>query len=465
MSEGPLTDVGASLAMAAAAEAAIAATSAASCAVPPAPMHDITRELTDQDDGFRTPAKRRRVAGVIACSQDVVSETPEVGAQAPVTNSSVDSSPGVELQSSTYFSGVDRALALTGSYPIEASPASWPAVQPRLPFGKAEAAHRVYANDITLHLRALEQARLQPLLALSPHDDDEVADARAVAVDLAVNLCNVLSEPVLVVGELEWPNWSAATLQLTVSLLDRAIAALQLAPSELHVAGLACLFIALKYEGDYITCEDLALLSETCRFPADVEYGEEASEHTMTCAEQCQLCDDLLAMEARVLYGLGFEVSTWTTAAAWLEHYCALAAAADDDDDDAYDHAVQTKDGRREADVVGGLAGFLTDLSLYEASLTQRFAPSVVAAAALRLARHTRDLPPWSASLEAASGYKAADPHVEACVRCLHELHRAPRRGKDGRLSAIFATHDGPERGRVTRIRPATSYPPTAERV
>jgi hypothetical protein len=55
-----------------------------------------------------------------------------------------------------------------------------------------------------------------------------------------------------------------------------------------------------------------------------------------------------------------------------------------------------------------------------EAEMFLHFPPSVIAAAAVALSRHTLGVPAWEASMVAKTGYNVDD--FKDCLICLHEL-------------------------------------------
>ena len=217
------------------------------------------------------------------------------------------------------------------------------------------------------------------------------------------------------------------SLHLAMACFDEALAD-SAAPSA-RLSGLACLYVACKYEGD-----GWSHLSEFARRGA--------------CTT-----DELLSAESAILERLNFNIgpALCTTSKLWLDHY--MASAGDSADDT--DHNTVW------------LCDYLLEISLASLSVHSKFPPSVVAASAIRLARHVYKQPVWTASLSEISGYDGANLPVHLCTLKLHGLLRNTTkrliRGSSAAppCLAIKRYYECAQRGHVALL-PVPTQPPIA---
>jgi len=156
-------------------------------------------------------------------------------------------------------------------------------------------------------------------------------------------------------------------------------------------------------------------------------------------------------MECQVLYALSFEISLSTTSKSWSDRYLAtmMAAGGEPSEERSSDNSVEPMR------IVCWLSDYLCELALYK---TPRFAPSVVAAAAVCLARHTLALEPFSLALQDASGLSLAHSEVRSCIAHLHCLQRLEGVPGD-QLSAVFTKFARYDVGCVARLQPPAALP------
>lgn len=179
------------------------------------------------------------------------------------------------------------------------------------------------------------------------------------------------------------------TLFLAVNALDRYLARVHVSRSQLQLVGITCLWVACKYEEVY---------------PPVLADFVEITDSTYTGL-------DLIAMEEHVLHVLKYQLSI-PTAITFLQQYLQpqLPAAA-------Y--------GRQELDAVHTLAEYVLEISLLVPDML-KYKPSVVAAAALRLAHETLGLAgSGHNSCLTFSDWVTADSSkaVGACKGELHKMH------------------------------------------
>lgn len=168
------------------------------------------------------------------------------------------------------------------------------------------------------------------------------------------------------------------TLFLTVNLLDRFLSLHVVSRDELQLAGIACMWLAAKYEEIY------APSANNFCYITDNTYTE------------CQL----VKMEALVLSTLGFKL-TVPTAKIFLRR-CLQAAAADER--------------------LHYLASYLCEITLLQDGMLH-FLPSQIAAASVYLAQLMLEMQPaWDATLQHYSGYSVQQLGV--CVEAMWQLHK-----------------------------------------
>ncbi|XP_048613520.1 cyclin-A1-2-like [Brassica napus] len=187
---------------------------------------------------------------------------------------------------------------------------------------------------------------------------------------------------------------SPETLYLAVNCLDRYLSGNVITELNLQLLGVSCIMISAKYYGR----------GSVRAPPRQVESFCYITDYTYSSNE-------LLEMESCVLNYLKFELTT-PTANCFLSRF--------------------VPQGKREEEVLShllfeSLASYLCVLSLLDYAML-RYAPSLVAASAVFLARyvlHPSRKPSWSSTLEHYTRYRAE--HLEACVKNLLRLcHESP---------------------------------------
>jgi cyclin A len=154
------------------------------------------------------------------------------------------------------------------------------------------------------------------------------------------------------------------TLHLTLDLLNRYLSVAPVAREELQLAGIACMWVASKFEEIYApTARNFCYITDNT-----YDVGQ------------------LVDMEARVLATLGFTLAGPT--AKTFQRRFLQAAAADEQ--------------------LHYLAAFLLELSLMDEQLLHLL-PSQVAAGSVYLARAMLGRAPWDATLAHYSGHAEAD--------------------------------------------------------
>ncbi|KAJ4756541.1 Cyclin family protein [Rhynchospora pubera] len=225
------------------------------------------------------------------------------------------------------------------------------------------------ASDIYKHLRIAEAKKMPAHDFLETIQTDITPNMRAILIDWLVE---VAEEYRLV------PD----TLYLTVNYIDRYLSGNAISRQRLQLLGVACMFIASKYE------EICAPQVEEFCYITDNTYFK----------------DEALQMEASVLNFLKFEITS-PTAKCFLRRFIRAAQLCDEDSSMPLEF----------------LASYIAELSLLEYNLLC-YSPSFVAAASIFLAKFilhpTRN--PWSATLSHYTLYKPSE--LRECVNVLHRL-------------------------------------------
>jgi len=232
-----------------------------------------------------------------------------------------------------------------------------------------------YAEDIYAYLRQSEQKAMPKPTYMSKQPDISHS-MRSILVDWLVE-----------VGE-EY-KLQTETLYLAVSYIDRFLSYMSVQRSKLQLVGTAAMFIASKYEEIY---------------PPDVGEFVYITDDTYNKRQ-------VLRMEHLVLKVLGFDLSA-PTANVFLAQMCQMSKS-----DDKIHH----------------LAMYLCELSLLHGDTFLRFAPSVVSAASLALARHACGAADtWPECLVTLTGYTC-----DTLRDCLVSLHVVWREAADSQQQAI----------------------------
>lgn len=205
------------------------------------------------------------------------------------------------------------------------------------------------------------------------------------------------------------------TLHLTLDLLNRFLSLEPVPREELQLAGIACMWIASKFEEIY------APTARNFCYITDNTY------------DQTQLVD----MEARVLETLEFRLAL-PTGKTFQRRYL-QAAAADEE--------------------LHYLAAFLLELNLMDEQLL-KFLPSQMAAASVYLARSMLGRKPWDPTLAHYSRYSESDiVPVAAELAYTHAQIQA-----DGSFTAILEKYSSDRLRRVASRAPCAALLPHSER-
>ncbi|XP_050364357.1 G2/mitotic-specific cyclin C13-1-like [Argentina anserina] len=238
-----------------------------------------------------------------------------------------------------------------------------------------------YSPSMYKHLRKLEiEARNRPLYGYLEKVQNRITEhMREVLVDWLVEVA-------------EEYKFVSDTLYLTVSYIDRYLSSHIISKNKLQLLGVACMFIASKYE-------------EIC--PPRVEEFCYITDNTYKIEE-------VLEMERHVLKFLNFEIYTPTT-----KNFLRIFARAAQENSKSSDLRFEF------------LGGYLAELSLLDYCCVQ-FLPSVIAASAVFLSRFTvqPEVHPWSWDLQCYSGYRPSD--LQNCILVLHDL-QLNKRGSNSR--------------------------------
>ncbi|KAL8146184.1 hypothetical protein AgCh_004068 [Apium graveolens] len=225
------------------------------------------------------------------------------------------------------------------------------------------------ACDIYKHLRASEVKKRPSVDFMEKVQTDINISMRAILVDWLVEV----SEEYRLVPD---------TLYLTVNYIDRYLSGNVMDRQRLQLLGVACMMIASKYE-------------EIC--PPQVEEFCYITDNTY-------FKDEVFEMESAVLNFLKFEL-TAPTVKCFLRRFVRAAQAI-----------TEAPSMQLEC-----MSNYLAELSLLEYSML-RYAPSLVAASAIFLARFIL-LPlmkPWNSTLKHYAQYEPSD--LRECVNALHSL-------------------------------------------
>ncbi|GLG97444.1 G2/mitotic-specific cyclin-A [Gryllus bimaculatus] len=228
-----------------------------------------------------------------------------------------------------------------------------------------------YFEDIYKYLRHAEK-RSRAKANYMRQQPDVTASMRSILVDWLVE-----------VGE-EY-KLQTETLYLAVSYIDRFLSYMSVLRAKLQLVGTAAMFIAAKYEEV---------------FPPDVNEFAYITDDTYTKKT-------VLRMEQMILKVLSFDLSA-PTVLSFLNIY-SEGPLKSGFEETMSDHDKET---------IMYLAMFFSELSLVDGDPYLQFLPSVRAAAAIALARHTLEWRPvWTPALVKASGYQLSE--LLSCIKCL----------------------------------------------
>ncbi|KAF5296260.1 hypothetical protein FQA39_LY12597 [Lamprigera yunnana] len=208
-----------------------------------------------------------------------------------------------------------------------------------------------YRTEIYLYLRELELHN-RPKPGYMRKQPDINYSMRTILVDWLVEVA------------LEY-KLQSETLFLAVNYIDRFLSYMSVVRGKLQLVGTAAMFIAAKYEEIY---------------PPDISEFVYITDDTYTRRQ-------VVRMEHLILKVLSFDLSVPTP----LTFITAMSIATGIPDRVMY------------------LAMYLTELAMLETDAYLETLPSVLAAAAIAVARYTLNLTPWTKELKCKTGYETQD--------------------------------------------------------
>eukprot|EP00195_Chlamydomonas_chlamydogama_P010582 CAMPEP_0202902368 /NCGR_PEP_ID=MMETSP1392-20130828/16812_1 /ASSEMBLY_ACC=CAM_ASM_000868 /TAXON_ID=225041 /ORGANISM="Chlamydomonas chlamydogama, Strain SAG 11-48b" /LENGTH=373 /DNA_ID=CAMNT_0049589121 /DNA_START=264 /DNA_END=1385 /DNA_ORIENTATION=+ len=254
-----------------------------------------------------------------------------------------------------------------------------------------------YAAAIFQHVRETELLRRPNPNYLEQYQPDVNSKMRAILVDWLVEVA-------------EEYKLCADTLYLTVNYIDRFLSTHIVQRSQLQLVGVACMWLAAKYEEIY---------------PPNVADFCYITDNTYTKEQMIQ-------MEELILKKLGYEL-TVPTAKMFLRRMLQVC------NPDEHLHF---------------LSNYLTEITLLDHNMMKHL-PSEIAAAAVFLANLILKRQPWDGNLTHYSTYTLVD--LNKCVHALAALHQAV--SNNPQLVAIRDKYGHPRFQAVSRLQPLTSIP------
>lgn len=220
-----------------------------------------------------------------------------------------------------------------------------------------------YSEDIYAYLRESE-LKNRPKPGYMKKQPDITNSMRGILVDWLVEVS-------------EEYKLHRETLFLSINYIDRFLSQMSVQRGKLQLVGAASMFIAAKYEEIY---------------PPDVGEFAYITDDTYTKKQ-------VLRMEHLILKVLSFDVAVPT--ANWFCEHLLNESNVDE----------KTK----------SLAMFLVELTLVEIDPYLKYPPSMIAAAALCLARFSFGMEPWPESIAKTAKYELG--HFAECLRDLHKTY------------------------------------------
>ncbi|XP_048776995.2 G2/mitotic-specific cyclin-A-like [Ostrea edulis] len=220
-----------------------------------------------------------------------------------------------------------------------------------------------YAKEIYSYLREAEMKN-RPKPGYMKKQQDITNSMRSILVDWLVEVS-------------EEYKLHRETLFLAVNYIDRFLSQMSVQRSKLQLVGAASMFLASKYEEIY---------------PPDVTEFAYITDDTYTKKQ-------VLRMESLVLKVLSFDVAVPTT-----NWFC--------------DNLLKECDADEET---RALAMFLAELTLVDSEIFLKYLPSVIASAAVCLARYSLGQEAWPANLSQTSLYETS--HFASCLTELHQTY------------------------------------------
>ncbi|XP_048454068.1 cyclin-A1 isoform X3 [Rhincodon typus] len=269
-----------------------------------------------------------------------------------------------------------------------------------------------YAEDIYRYLREAEE-KCRPKFGYMKKQPDITHSMRSILVDWLVE-----------VGE-EY-NLQTETLYLAINYLDRFLSCMSVLRGKLQLVGTAAMLIASKYEEIY---------------PPEIDEFVYITDDTYTKKQ-------LLRMEHLLLKVLSFDM-TVPTVNQFLTQFLK--------EEGIDGQMVGVRLGNSEIWKILNKRQFIwyiAELSLLEADVCLKYAPSLMAAAAYCLANYTINNAFWPQSLATFSGYSLVD-----IVPCLHDMHKTFLQAKLQPQQAIKEKYRSSKYLRISLIEPPATLP------
>ncbi|CAH1105304.1 unnamed protein product [Psylliodes chrysocephalus] len=222
-----------------------------------------------------------------------------------------------------------------------------------------------YRSDIYLYLREHE-LRHRPKPGYMKKQPDVTSNMRTILVDWLVEVA-------------EEYKLHTETLYLAVNYIDRFLSYMSVVRAKLQLVGTAAMFLASKYEEIY---------------PPEITEFVYITDDTYNKRQ-------VIRMEHLILKVLGFDLSVPTP----LTFITAMCVSNKLSDKTMY------------------LAMYFSELSLLNGDIYLEFVPSVLAASAIALARHTLNEEPWNSGLVETTGYELKQ--LEAGIEFLNQMFTA----------------------------------------
>lgn len=219
-----------------------------------------------------------------------------------------------------------------------------------------------YRSDIYIYLREHE-LRHRPKPGYMKKQPDVTSNMRTILVDWLVEVA-------------EEYKLHTETLYLAVNYIDRFLSYMSVVRAKLQLVGTAAMFLASKYEEIY---------------PPDISEFVYITDDTYNKRQ-------VIRMEHLILKVLGFDLSVPTP----LTFITAMCV------------------GNKLNEKTMYLAMYLSELSLLNGDVYLEFLPSMIAASAIAVARHTLEEEPWTDSLVETTGYELSQ--LEAGIEFLNQM-------------------------------------------
>lgn len=250
-----------------------------------------------------------------------------------------------------------------------------------------------YAGDIFAYLKEAE-VRFHPKPGYMAKQPDITNGMRAILVDWLVEVVQEFKlEP--------------QTFYLSMSIVDRFLSCMSVLRSKLQLVGTASIYIAAKFEEIY---------------PPEIADFVYITDDTYTKSQ-------IVRMERLILQTLNFNLVAPTTDT-FLQRFLRAAEA----------EQLHTRAGGAEmlTQTIATLAKYLCELAVQDIDPYLKYLPSVIAASAICLARHTLEQVAWPPTLQHYSGYSVSD--IGHCVQDLHRTFAMAQRHPQQAIRQKYST-------------------------